>query len=349
MRYLFSAVLSLVIVSGYAQDRKNILADSIWGHYIYKYTSEYPLIDSKNVYVGADVAPLTCLDKKSGKVIWTIDVPVGGYKSGFIHSVVDAGNDKILVNGMSKNLYMLDKKTGKILWTYVVDFDDDLKSYIQIIHDTIYINPESPYLIALNMDGQEIWKSNIGNNCTGYSISGDEIICQLYRGGCCIIDRKNGALIKQKTIFETTAVLMHRPFMDDSIIMMGNGTDSLVVLNRKDFSFAWGYSHAKNYIYHQGFIYVYNDIWMKKLDAHSGKEIWTIDGDFAWHFEPSFFEGKIYIQARHNFVIANDHDGKVLYACKFGHKSYTNPIIEKGIIYVGIASHYMALKDPTSK
>lgn len=90
-----------------------------WGY------SESPLIDGDRVIVtpGSKTAQLACLDRKTGKVIWTSAVPdlgrAGGDGAGYSSVVISrAAGVKQYVQLTGRGVVSVDAESGKFLWNY---------------------------------------------------------------------------------------------------------------------------------------------------------------------------------------------------------------------------------------
>ncbi len=345
---LYLPFILLLSVSGFAQNN-NILKDSLWSYSIHKYACELPLLDSSCVYVGADVAPITCLYKQTGKLKWKLDMDVRSYKKGFLHTIRDDHNGRIFFNGESNDLYAAEKATGKILWKYELKFDDDVCSRITILHDTVFINPAEPIFVAITTKGKIAWKTNLTSYCVGYAIDKNIIFCQLVNGGFCVLDRSSGKIIKSVSKGGRGEFFTHPPCFFENTVVMGNDIDSVSSFDKNTFERTWTIYDRKIHCSDNGNLYCYNDTLFIKLDPTSSNPVWRINGNFGWFLQPTVYNNKVYLQTRHRFYIINNETGELLYECPFNYKSYTKPIVENGIIYMGFTERYVAVKDPTFK
>ncbi|MDZ4757293.1 MAG: PQQ-binding-like beta-propeller repeat protein [Bacteroidota bacterium] len=352
MKTLSKIQLCLLLLSSLAanaQEENSILKDSIWSYSIYKYPCELPLIDSNSVYLGADVSPITCLDKKTGKLKWMLDVELAIHKKGFLHTIVGDNKGRIYFNGTAKNLYAADKKTGKILWKFDLKFDDDVCTKISLFNDTLFLNPVNPIFIALTTAGKVAWATDLSKFCTGYTMDKSTIFCQLKGGGFCLLSRRNGKLLKFVSETSRGEVFAHPPKYFDNTIVLGNERDSVRGLDKATFKTLWSLNGAIIQCADNEQLYIHNDTLFMKTDPRNGNQLWRIYGDFAWFLQPTVYKSKVYLQTRHRFYIIDNETGEILYECPFNHKSYTKPIVENGIIYLGYAENYVAVQDPTEK
>jgi outer membrane protein assembly factor BamB len=324
----------------------DILNDTIWTYRIEKYPNELPLIDSNYIFVGADKSPIVCLDKKTGKENWKLDINLSEYSKGFLHTIQDDRKGNIYFHGSSKDIFAVNKNTGKILWKHESKFDDDLFSKITISNDSIFINPHEPIFLAISTNGKVLWKRKLPSFCSGYTICGNEIYCQVI-DGIYILNKKTGIIIKKKQVsFRSRSRFSNPPICIDNSVIVANSKDSVICFEKGSLKFKWTLNNIKGIWRENKSVYVYNDTIFQKIDIENGQPKWSIKDDFGWYIQPTEQKSIVYLQTRHRFLILNDNTGKLLFNSSFPYKSYTKPLIENGIIYLGFTINFVATKNP---
>lgn len=139
--------------------------------------SESVLVDGNNLYLKpfGKKGYQICLDKKTGRVIWTSNDNNGetGYAS-FVIS--DFGGYRQLITSTGNNYYGLDSKTGKLLWK--VDFANQRELNVaDAVTYNEYVLVSSGYgkgsmLFKLKPSGkvlatEKVWESNLMDNHHG--------------------------------------------------------------------------------------------------------------------------------------------------------------------------------------
>lgn len=343
---VFTFCISANLIFGQKDSR--IFNDTIWTYRIEKYQNRLPLIDSTSIFIGADNSPVVCLDKKTGKENWKLNVTIAEYRKGFVHTIRDDKRGNIYFHGSSKDVFAVRKNNGEVLWKYESIFDDDIYSRITILENTIYINPADSFFLAISTNGKLLWKTNLPSVCSGYEIDGNEILCQT-TNGICILNRTNGKIVTTKKVFDNIPYYTFPPICLNEFLLVGNSRDSLACLNRKSFKREWTLTNVKNIWKEDNSVYVYNDTAFWKININSGQSEWSIKGDFNWPIQPTEYRGNLYLQTRYRFLILDSKSGKLLFESPFPFKSYTKPLIDNDTIYIGFTSNYIAVKNPIYK
>jgi outer membrane protein assembly factor BamB len=94
----------------------------------YPGTRSAPAVSGKHVYAASGMGHLSCFDKRSGKVVWTIDLinDLRGKLGDFGYSespVLDKEKIYCFAGGREDNLVALDRQTGELVWTAQVKRD----------------------------------------------------------------------------------------------------------------------------------------------------------------------------------------------------------------------------------
>ena len=122
-----------------------------------------PLLIGDLLYTVGAVGKLHALDKKTGKVVWTVDLykDLGGRKMGRGYSCSPlAYKNTIIVTlgGAGQTLVALNQKDGKVVWK----------------NQTLDLSPASP--IIINVDGQEQMVAFMGKVIAGVDPNNGELL-----------------------------------------------------------------------------------------------------------------------------------------------------------------------------
>jgi outer membrane protein assembly factor BamB len=336
--YIIALVFSTLIC--FAQPYANLMSDTIWTYSIKGYPSEVPLLNSDAVYLGADASPFVCLDKETGKEKWRLDVTLSG--KGFIHTVHDH-EGTVFTNGTSKNLIAMRKNDGKVLWTYECKFDDDLFSVITIADEVLYVNPLAAEFIALSIQGKLQWKTVLPDICLSYTVQNEMIYCQL-SDGTYTLNRKNGKFNKIIDVHTGNRSPFPPAFIENKLLVHYH--DTLTCFDQKTYRKLWSIDAIKGFSVQNNQVYAFSGRHFNKINLGNGKNLWQLEGDFAWYLQPSVFGSSVYIQTRHQFLIVDDLSGSLQFESNFPYKSYTKPLVEANRIYIGIGGKFVCVKNP---
>lgn len=341
-------ILVVFIAPAFGQETFNILTHTLWNYSVERaYPSFVPLIDGNSIFIGTDRSPVVCLDKRTGKEKWKLDINLSDYPKGFIHPIQADKKGNIYFNGTSKDIFAVEKLTGKLLWKYEAKFDDDFFSRITVVGDTIFVNPCEAVFLAISTTGKLLWKARLDSYCQAYSVDEQKVYCQLMNGELCVLDKGSGRKISSTKLFaasykfEFPQVINH-----NNTIILSNTRDSIVCLDKTTLKAKWSLNNAKNLCIDNNSVYAYNDSTFYRINPINGKILWSISDNFNWQLYPTEYNLTLYLQTRRKFFIVNNVTGELLYLSKFPDKSYSKPIIENGIIYIGFSGMYMATRAP---
>jgi outer membrane protein assembly factor BamB len=132
-----------------------------------------PTIDGDHVYCLSDLGVLACLDRNTGKVVWSKDfIAEFGSKYptwGFSESVLIDGDKVIATPGGKAFLVGFNKKTGEKVWESKNSYDAQYVSIIKADFDGVptYVTAAKEGLIGTHaLTGEELFKSAKTGNPT---------------------------------------------------------------------------------------------------------------------------------------------------------------------------------------
>lgn len=118
------------------------------------------LLLGDKLYIGVeDGAPtFHCIDRATGKDVWTRDIPRGIWSSAAV------SGDHVIVGGNDGTLYCLHAATGKDVWTH--ETPAGIWSSPQVVDGKVLFGAKDAYYRMLDAaTGKLIWKFNIGERC----------------------------------------------------------------------------------------------------------------------------------------------------------------------------------------
>ncbi|MFT5777102.1 MAG: outer membrane protein assembly factor BamB [Crocinitomicaceae bacterium] len=321
----------------------NIDADATWKYQFESgYPNRNPSLDDEHIYFGSDMTPVKCLDRKTGELIWTSVAKVGS--KGFFHTMAQ-DDESIYINGTQGIIYKINKEDGKVLWQKECRFDDDILNKITLLNDILYVNPYDSVFLALNTDGEEVWKTKLPTLIFSYTISDGEIYGNIGNGELVVLDALSGKIVHQKLVTKKSR-FFPEPFVSDKTVIVSH-TDG--VLKAYDLQLKMKWSNAKdNYFrfYQVGdALVVMQKNKMLRLNPENGALIWEYTvGDLQ--VAPTFFEGNIYVQGRDDFSILDVETGDLMYVSLFKHKSFMQPIVTRDEMILGYSGTILRIANP---
>ena len=122
-----------------------------------------PLLVGDLLYTVGSVGKLHALDKKTGKVVWTVDLykDLGGKKMGRGYSCSPLAYKNTIIltlGGAGQTIVALNQKDGKVVWK----------------NQTLDLSPASP--IIINVDGQEQMVAFLGKVIAGIDPNSGELL-----------------------------------------------------------------------------------------------------------------------------------------------------------------------------
>lgn len=236
------------------------------------------------VYVGTLNGNLHCLDRRTGKTVWTyrsIDDPdpetfAPGFKAG---PLVTA--ESIYIGDEDGIFHAVDRATGDKQWRF--ETGALIAGCASMLGDRLFVGSHDSFLYCLNKnDGSLVWKFQTDDrvNCSP-AISGN----YTFVAGCDhhlrVIDIETG---EQRSDIPLGAYLIASPALVDEMLYVGNANSEVVALDWKQEEFVWRYKdRTRQFRYHASaavtdkFVVVGgHDKRIHCIDRQTGDRVWTL-------------------------------------------------------------------------
>ncbi|MBN8218263.1 MAG: PQQ-like beta-propeller repeat protein [Spirochaetes bacterium] len=171
----------------------------------YGYCRSTPAYDNGKVYTLSRLGLLHCLDAKTGKPAWSVNIlqKFGGRQPQWLQSLsplID-GNRVIVCPGGSANPVALDKETGNVLWQGTVGEQGKLSAVSYATPVIAEINGKKQYLLFMAKgiygadaaDGKQVWSAPWEtaydiNGAMPIALDGNKVfIASSYNHGCALL------------------------------------------------------------------------------------------------------------------------------------------------------------------
>lgn len=164
--------------------------------------------------------------------------------------------------------------------------------------------------------------------------------------GFCIIDKRNGQLLRSKTIFGESRNQVYAPVCLGNKLYVCNSRDSMVCLDKETLQAKWALASVHGICFENNHLYAWNDTSFHQINPDDGNNIWNLTENFSWYLQPKEFSSVLYLQTRRKFFMIDISSGKTLYSSVYPDKSYTQPIADRELLYLAYAQYVTAVKNP---
>jgi outer membrane protein assembly factor BamB len=276
--------------------------------------------DVKHVYFGSNDGSVYCLNKKTGKLIWTYTVknPVAESFRHFSTPLV-SGN-KIFIGSADKNLYCLDASTGKLIFKY--QSNDWLRARPVATTSNVYFAAVNGDLHNIDFSGKkpkEVWTKRIGKHgiYADLAISGDKLILNNSDLYSYCIDLKKGAILWRFSVIKSFHEKDGYRVLTDQIAGGGYYQSKPTAADGKIFI-----GTPSRFVY--------------AMDAETGKEIWKYEVGAAISGAPVFDNDKIYIGQQggeDDFYCLDAQTGKLIWKQNIGWV-WGSAAVSDGLVFI---------------
>ncbi|GEM_PF-6733116 len=309
--------------------------------------TQHPAMDDRAIYLGSDKMGVSCISRKSGRIIW--EAPLEQRFRGVFHTIAQS-DSYLYFNGMQGGIYKVRKKDGKIIWWVDAPFDDDMLNKMILKDDMLYLNPLDRSFLALDTNGIKVWQTSLPEIVFSYTMADDKIYAYCDKGELIILNAVTGEIVGRRKAGEPALFYPTPVVVSNKLLVCDLATKTLRAFDAKsDFlNQIWENSEQQvTGIYASNGIVCYlSDNAFGRISPKDGSIIWSVPGDFKRICEPTFFDGKVYLQSRKEFIIVDAKTGEIEHRSVFERKSFMQPIVTNNAIYVGYEGNLLKLKHP---
>lgn len=195
----------------------------LWQYLTERATTFAPVIDKDHVYIALTGGMVTCLDLKSGALVWTSEL------GGTITSPVAIGEKSVYVatrklgedgSEAGAAIRAMDKSTGLTLWAR--DYARPFASALTVDRDRIYAGSADGSFYALKSESGEVtWKAPTQDVVRGLPLVTDQIIYFGSDDGALrAVEKSSG---KELWKLQTTGRIAGRAVIDSDNLYFGSG------------------------------------------------------------------------------------------------------------------------------
>ena len=221
-------------------------AKADWG-----YARSTPTIDGQKVYTLGRLGQLHCLDVKTGKALWAVNLvkDFGGRPPQWDYSMSVLVDGEVLIvcpGAEDGSVAALNKETGKLLWK---GGNNDLPGYATPIPATLnkvrqYVVGTGSFFIGVDAaTGKQLWSFPCENRYksnapTPIAVGDNVLITSGYGRGCMLLDVSGP---EAKPVWESKEMQsdMSTPILYEGDIYGPNGLNRLVCLDAKSGALKW--------------------------------------------------------------------------------------------------------------
>jgi len=151
--------------------------DEIWRTDLGASIVNSPVLDENGIlYVGSfgnaeTGSTVTAIDSTDGSLVWEL------VTEGWVWGSPALGPDNTLfVTDMNANLYAIDTTNGSIVWEKQVQAGSAITGSALFLNDAIYVATRGGTIASYDLDGQRLWKEDVGNEDNPIEFHGTPLV-----------------------------------------------------------------------------------------------------------------------------------------------------------------------------
>lgn len=299
-----------------------------------------------HVYVPALSGLLYCLDRRTGKEIWTYRSIESKNPEDFAPGFKAAPTvtaDTVYVGDEDGVVHAVNRKTGKKRWIFKTD--GEIAGGVAVVGEQLIIGSHDSFLYCLTRkDGKVHWKFQTMDriNCAP-AIVGD----YTFVAGCDehlrVINIKTG---KEKTDIPLKSYLIASPAVVGDILYVGTYKGEVVAVNWKTKAFVWRYKdplrepefHASAAVTDKYVVVGARDKILHCLDRKTGAQKWGFQTRAQINSSAAITGDRVFFGSDdRNIYGVRLSDGKPLWKFNAGGAVIAGPAIGENVLVVGAA------------
>lgn len=296
------------------------------------------------VYCGMFSGDLVCLDRQTGKLVWTYrSIPNPNPKAfapGF-RSSPTVTEDAVYLGDEDGVFHAVDRGTGKQRWTFPTGAE--IVSSAAIDGDHVIFGSYDSNLYCLDVKtGMPVWNFTTQDrvNCTPAIAQGFTFVA-----GCDehlrVIDLKNGAQVADIPL-ET--YLIASPAVMGDQLCVGTHNGEVLAVNWKNETIDWRYAsgkdarpiHGSAAITQKVLVVGGQDKKVRCVDRANGNELWTYETRGQVDSSPAIVDDRVFVGSNDGSLYALSlANGNLIWKEQLGRKVTAGPAIGEGVLVVG--------------
>lgn len=317
---------------------------------LWKRPTEYGVVAAsaivgEHVYVPALEGRLFCLEKRTGKEIWTYrsiesndpDDFAPGFKSA--PTVTD---EMVFIGDEDGVLHALYRATGKKKWAFSTD--GEIAGNPMIVGGKLILGSRDGFLYNLNAaDGSLNWKYQVDGpiNCSPAIVEKYTFTAGCEGGNLVVIDIESG---KRASEIKLGVPVLSSPAIMGEMLYLGTHDGEVLGIDWKKESVIWMYSDpagdgsfdASAAVTDKYVVVGGHDRKMHCIDRKTGKGVWTFPTRARIDSSPVIVGDRVFFgSADRNVYGVSLSDGKQLWKYNTGGGVSASPAVGEGVLVIG--------------
>lgn len=298
------------------------------------------------VFVPCLSGELSCLEKETGKTVWTYKsvekVEPNSFAPGFKSSPT-VTSDSVYLGDEDGVFHAINRETGKGLWKF--ETNGEIYSSAAVIDGRILFGSYDNNLYCLNLDGTLAWKFGTQGyvHCAPAVVEGVTFIA-----GCDehlrTIEVETG---KQRAELRLETYLIASPAVLGDILYVGTFASEVVAVDWRKQAVVWRYQtgngdapfHSSAAVTDKIVVVGGRDKLVHGIDRVSGKKIWTFPTRAKVDSSPTIVGERVFIGSNDgNLYELNLNDGSEVWKFNAGKPISAAPAVGEGVLVIGSES-----------
>ncbi len=296
------------------------------------------------VYVPALEGKLFCLDRKTGKLIWSYrsieSTNPDDFAPGF-KSAPTVTADTIYIGDEDGLLHAVHRTTGKKKWIFQTD--GEIAGSAMIYNERVIFGSHDSFLYCLNKsDGSVVWKYQTEDriNCSPAIVDKYTFVA-----GCDahlrVIDIENG--IQERDI-DLESYLIASPAVIDDILYVGTHDGEVLSVNWKKGTIDWRYRdpkrerpyHASAAVTEKYVVVGGQDKQLHCIDRKTGERVWVFEARSQINSSPVIVGKRIFFGSNdRNIYGVQLSSGKEIWKYNASSGVSASPAVGEGVLVIG--------------
>lgn len=297
-----------------------------------------------HVFAATYGGELICLERKTGKRVWTYFSEEKKKPTSFIpgfQASPTVTSELVLIGDEYGVFHAVERATGKLRWKY--ETQAEIICSAAIVKDRIIFGSYDSTLYCLGFDGKELWKRETGDRINGSPAIAGNIT---FVTGC---DQHLRAINidsgEEEFDLELGHFMIASPAVDKYMLYVGTHESDFLALNLETQEVVWRFKdEAREFPIHSSaaltddrIIFGGQDKQIHCLERKTGKELWNFATRGQVNSSPVVVGGnRIFVGSNDGYVYEIGlNDGKQRWKEKLGRSVTASPAVGEGCLVIG--------------
>jgi eukaryotic-like serine/threonine-protein kinase len=297
-----------------------------------------------HVFAATYGGELICLERKTGKRVWTYFSEEKKKPTSFIpgfQASPTVTSELVLIGDEYGVFHAVERATGKLRWKY--ETQAEIICSAAIVKDRIIFGSYDSTLYCLGFDGKELWKRETGDRINGSPAIAGNIT---FVTGC---DQHLRAINidsgEEEFDLELGHFMIASPAVDKYMLYVGTHESDFLALNLETQEVVWRFKdEAREFPIHSSaaltddrIIFGGQDKQIHCLERKTGKELWNFATRGQVNSSPVVVGGnRIFVGSNDGYVYEIGlNDGKQRWKEKLGRSFTASPAVGEGCLVIG--------------